>query len=299
MDVRTESLCNKTIVYLAYGGEHYIREALFSILSAIYFVPLGGHSIRYVVYTDRPERFEWLTGIEIVHISSVLLDSWMGSNKYIHRRKTMAIIDASRRYHGKIIFLDTDTCFQNSPNILFDRVRPGKTCMHLLENSIDLTGDQESAALTRMIATQANALESLGYAGLSEKTNMWNSGVVAFDQSDAHLMPKALDLIDFAWKHSLANNAEQFATGVVFENYSRLQSSRDIIFHYWPGFLKRPFRAYLETSLPLLETLPLSDAANEVHSARPRATKLQSFKQNMKLTMRVLGIRSKGYLRSA
>ena len=81
---------------------------------------------------------------------------------------------------------------------------------------------------------------------ISPDAPMWNSGVLGLHSSDAHLLEEALNLIDQMWPKVQdaplpVHHVEQFASGYFLER-TRISESHDIVYHYWPEYLRVPFR---------------------------------------------------------
>ena len=118
-DTQAPAVTSRQLLYLNYGGKKsYLREAKFSILSALYHRKLNeDFAIR--VLTDAPEDFRnW--PVDIISLDSATLLDWKGVHGYVHRSKACAI------EHGcllaeKTLFIDSDTIFKRSALPLFEK----------------------------------------------------------------------------------------------------------------------------------------------------------------------------------
>ena len=63
---------------------------------------------------------------------------------------------------------------------------------------------------------------------------MFNSGVIGMDEADISLLDEVIYLADQIYPNVRMRTVEQFAFGACFAQYTRLQESYDIIYHYWP-----------------------------------------------------------------
>jgi hypothetical protein len=288
-----------TLVYLAYGNGPHIQEAVFSLLTAAHFEPFGTGRIRYVVYTDQPEAFSTLEGVTLIQVDQAKLDEWLEGSDYIHRRKPMAMIEALEAYKGKLAFIDSDTCFQRSPARIFDRIGPGRSCLHLMENTLRLTDDASAQMIWDSFDDHPFTWSDGTKAALSGDSEMWNSGVTGFDYSDIGVLREGLRFSDHLWTHSRAHNCEQFAIGIAARRMTSVSATGDIVFHYWPGFLKEAFRAQLADTLPAILALPPLQRPEAAFKARAKATPLQWLKQTTKYALRRMGRPTHGLLRSA
>ena len=282
---------SRSVLYLSYGRGPHVEETIFSLLTAFYHLPPNS-GYNYIVYTDDPEAFEGLS-VTVHALSREDLDAWMGGSDYIHRRKTMAIIDALQRYGGDIAFVDCDTYFRRSPVRLFDRIGPGRTCLHVLEADLKHSGTQFDDELSMAITSGVFLDKSGNPLVFSADAPMWNSGVIGINAADAVLMDEALALMDQLWRKIRVPHVEQFATGVFFQK-TRISDTRDIVFHYWDKRQREPFRRRLPHLLAEHAAAPLATRADRAYRDRPRS----SFKYWARVRRREL-FRRLGLLRSA
>lgn len=267
-----------TIMYLAYGNGPYVSESIFSILTAAYFEPFETGRIRYVVYTDQPEAFAALEGVILVRINEAKLGEWLDGSDYIHRRKLMAIIEALETYKGKLAFIDTDTHFQRSPMHIFDRISSGHSCLHLLEYILCLTRSSNAKKIRDSLKRHPFMWGDGRKASLDGGSEMLNSGVIGIDYSDIGVLREGLRLSDHLWKYTQAHNCEQFAIGVAARQMTSVSLTWDVVFHYWPNFLKQPFRVRLEKTLAEILALPAHLRPQAAFKARLKVTPLQWLK---------------------
>lgn len=262
----------RTLVYLSYGQGGHIRETVFSILSALDRAGPGPRTFEIVVYTDDDRPFKGLpVAFEI--LDKDRLHDWTGPHGYKHRRKIMTMVDALDRYRGRVAFIDSDTWFKRSPGTLFDRIAPGRPCLHLREGRLASVRDGHGYDRLAGFLAQNDLLAPDGHAlAIPANPMMWNSGVIGMDAADAHLLPRVVDLIDGIWSRFQAvHTIEQFALGDVLERHTDVQTSDDIVFHYWMDVLRTPFQATLQSILPARADpkLVLQDA-RRVYAHRPR-----------------------------
>lgn len=267
-----------TVMYLAYGGRDYVDEAIFSLLTAAYFEPFKTGRVRYLVYTDQPEAFASLEGVVVVRIDDHTLREWLGGGDYVHRRKLMSIVTALEACRGKLAFIDTDTYFRKSPAHLFDRIGPGRSCLHLLENILGLSRSSHSRKIRDSLARQPFHWADGSKALPGTQSEMWNSGVIGLDYSDITVIREALRLSDQIWSDTRKHNCEQFAVGAAAGRMTSISPAWDIVYHYWPKFLKRSFRSQLQQSLAAMSALPVHLRPEAAFRSQPRATVLQRVK---------------------
>lgn len=271
-----------TLLYLAYGKGQHINEAVFSLLTAAHFEPFGTGRVRYVVYTDHPEAFAALAGVTVMRIDKVKLDAWLEGSSYKHRRKLMVIIEALERYRGKLAFVDTDTCFQRSPMLLFDRIGPGRSCLHVAEKNLRLASDRITRKIRDGIHNHPFTWSDGTKAVLHNHSKMWNSGITGFHHSDIDVLRESLRLCDHLWTQTRVHTCEQLAVGMAAERTTTIFSAWDIVFHYWPKTLKLPFQDHLESVLPPILALQPHLRPKAAYDARLKVTPGQWLRQKAK-----------------
>jgi hypothetical protein len=287
----------KTIMYLSYGSGMHSLEAKFSLLTAFRYIPPTSQQYRYVVYTDNPRHFSDL-GVELRLVSKVELQEWIGEHNYIHRRKTMAIIDALGRYPGDVAFIDCDTYFLKSPALLFKRIGPGRTCLHLLEASLDESDNHVTRKLSQALTARSFADAQGRAVTFSANPPMWNSGVVGINSEDSAIMYNALALIDDLCKVVEVPPVEQFATGHCFAE-TDISETEDIVFHYWDVRLKTPFHSVLPKLFMELANQPVESRPASAWRFRPKSPFRLWARIKKRKLLRRLGFPAPGVQRSA
>ena len=286
-----------TLLYLCYGAGPHVEETIFSLLTAFSFLPPETPGYRYVVYTDIPKRFIDM-GVVIRPLAATELEAWLGGSDYIHRRKTMAIIDALERYPGSLAFIDCDTYFRRSPALLFDRIGPGRSCLHVLEARLL----ESRTEFDKTLSDAISRIEFFDRAGrplaISPNAPMWNSGVVGIHSADIDLMREVLDVTDQMWRQVKVHHIEQFLAGY-FLARNKLSKCPDIVFHYWPGYMRKPFRKKLPDLLAQDAKLPLAARAKRAYESRPRPPVLRAIEARVRRTLRYFGVPVPGMIKSA
>lgn len=260
------------LLYMSYGRDCYHQETMFSILSARRFLcreadDRAADAIRPLVYTDRPADYAWL-GVDVRELTPGLIDEWVGSG-YPFRRKIACIVDALDRAAGKIAFLDGDTYFRRHPARLFDRIGPGRACLHLRELRMTRRPGTAGSRLGPLFDRQVVRDADDRPVQLRRGEVMWNSGVVGIDAADAGKAHAALRLIDDVWAHEQrVHTLEQFALGHVLDD-GGLRESGDVVFHYWHARQRAPFLARLPDIIARARQMPLAEAAEWSWRQRP------------------------------
>ena len=299
----------KTIVYLCYGAGDHVLQARFSIASMMRFRSLARAGVQTVVYTDDPSAFEGLD-VRLQVLSQETLHAWLGGGDYIHRRKTMSLIDALERFGGSAAFIDSDTYFLKSPVRLFDRFGPGRACLHVNEGTIIETGSIYDAELGRLL--KLGSFTDLSGAPISFIANppMWNSGVIGLHADQIDLLREAVHLTDQIWKLATpfepygerVHHAEQFATAFFLQTLP-LRECIDVVYHYWLLELRAPFKPYLSANVCTTDVAFDRSRARSLYANRPREALAPRLKNRAKMVLRRVlrqaGLTAPGFRRSA
>jgi hypothetical protein len=285
----------RTLVYLSYGTGNHVNELRYSVLST-FQRGFGAREYRTVVYTDTPEAFADLR-VDIEHVSEQRLRDWLGQTSFTHRRKLMALLDALDRFPGSVVLVDSDTWFRRNPGRVFERIGPGRSCMHIRESRL---GDKEGdhPALGDLLAR--GPLVDTDGAPLSFPVDaeMWNSGLIGIHTADKKIVEEALNLTDqLTARDSSQWVFEQFSLGW-FMRHNVVSEADDVLFHYWPRRLRAPFAAQLPSLLSQTAGLPPDEAIARIIQHRPRRTPLVALKMEMRRRLRQIGFRVPGLMSS-
>jgi hypothetical protein len=279
----------KNLLYISYGTGLHEQETVFSLLSAWHWTPPGTDDLRFLVYTDHPPAYADLP-VTVEFIPTEQWVEWSGPTRFNHRRKILALQHAFQKYPAPTVLLDGDTWLRRPPQLLFDRVGPGRTIMHLNEGRLaHISGPRprEMAAFLRQ-----NRFVGPGGCGLSipPDSSIWNAGVVGMDPSESSLLDDVLGLTDQFCARSSLHILEQFAFSYILEQRTQLQEAGDIVFHYWPPYLHDPFRRKLPKLMAETQGLPLKDRLAKCYRNRPRPTLPRRGKVLMKRCLQALRI---------
>lgn len=276
------------LLFISYGAGLHEQEIVFSLLSACHWQN-PTESLRLLVYTDRPETYKKLP-VTIEVIPAEQWSDWAGPTRFNHRCKILALQHALKKYSGPTALLDGDTWFRKPPVTLFERIGSGRAVMHLCEGKLTEFG---TARAQQMI----DFLERERFVGLDGRefsitpaSTIWNAGVVGIDPSDEVLLDEVLHLTDQFCAKSKLHILEQFAFSYVLERRVRLQEAADVVFHYWPPYLRDPFRQKLPEILSRTELFPLEKRSHECFARRPRPTLPRRMKVILKRCCQFAGL---------
>jgi len=257
------------LMYLSYGPGIHEQGLIFSLYSAFRWGLPVENGYEVVIYTDRPRTFDGLP-VTVRLLSAAELTEWAGPAQFIYRRKILALSDALRDSVGPTILIDADTYFLANPCKLFARIRPGQSLMHICEGRVGpLAPNSEFTELVREHRFQGRAG---GVIAASPASPQWNAGVVGLHSDDAPLLEDVLHLSDAFCQRTSDRTAEQLAFSIILEARTRIVKASDIVVHYWPPYIRRPFESRLPQMLQEIAKLPPEQRYEAAYSQRPRPT---------------------------
>ena len=101
---------------------------------------------------------------------------------------------------------------------------------------------------------------------------MWNTGVIGLHCDDANLLDNVIHLTDQFCSNSDLHILEQFAFSYLLQTKTQLRESSDLVFHYWPPYLHKPFQKVLPGLLQQAEKLESAEKTRWLYAGRPRPT---------------------------
>jgi hypothetical protein len=228
------------LLYLSYGHGIHELEVRYSLLSARQALQAGRDQCRLMVYTDDAQA-DFGRDVSIRFVGQEEMLAWSRPDGYQHRRKLCALRDALTTLDGPVVLMDGDTYFRKSPMRLFGRIGPGRSLMHRKEGHLDKWNARPFADY---LAGRPTPLDTRGQPWhCTVDTPMWNSGVIGMHPKDAALTTEMLHLIDQLLLPVKFHATDQFCTGTVLMERTKLAECRDIVHHYWDMKQRVPFRA--------------------------------------------------------
>jgi hypothetical protein len=126
---------------------------------------------------------------------------------------------------------------------------------------------------------------------------MWNAGVVGMHPKDEGLLELVLRLTDQLCARSTLHVLEQLAFSYVLQTHSRLHEACDVVFHFWPPYLRSPFKKKLPGIFERTEGMSWERRIDFCYRNRPRPTVLRRGKVILKRCLQWAGM-LKGRARS-
>lgn len=277
------------LLFISYGNGIHELEIMFSLLSVWRWNGTSGEAPRILIFTDRPERFSGLP-VTVETIPHERWVEWSGPHGFNHRRKMMALRHALTAYEGSTALLDGDTWMRRPADGLFGKIGPGRSVMHLCEGRVSELRSPTVESLAGLLRSRRISDFGSAPSVMTADAQMWNSGVVGLDPSDAGLIDIALQCLDELCRDSSLHILEQHALSHVLGKYTQLQETGQDVFHYWPPYLRAPFQQKLPGILGKLEPLPLPERVRRGFRFRPRPGALRLAKVAVKRVLLHAGL---------
>ncbi len=276
-----------SLVYFSVGEGRHVDELRFSVLSAARFLD-DSPTWRTVVYADRAEPFADLP-VEVRPVTPEVFDEWVGPHRYVWRAKIRVIEAELAAGAGRCVYVDGDTYLVRSPRLLFDRIGPGRSLLHLCEGRPPAP---ERAALAHVLAShEPTDTDGRPWRFGADRAS-WNAGVVGLDASDAALCREVGHLTDQLLAHGFgtySHTSEQVAFAVALAERTTLQAARDVVRHYWRFDLRRPFDARL-AEIASDPALTPEEQFRRLWPHRPQELPVRRAKQSVKRLARRVGV---------
>jgi len=220
----------KVLLFLIYGDQNvYHLELTYSVLSAAQFLKEHVSGVRLVLAADTPNLRPDLP-VEHLPISTETLREWQMNSTYNHAAKIHTLHHALCRFDAPTILIDSDTVIRGHPELMFDRIAPGKGLMHACEGRLcDSAEWQEWEGLIERSGRQV-----AGWP-ITRDSVMYNTGVFGLHPRDAHLLDEVKAALAGIREHSTMFTAEQLAASLVLGEKLQLSVCEDLVDHYWYG----------------------------------------------------------------
>lgn len=204
------------------------QQACFSILSFLTSSDIS----KVCVVTDYPEAYEFLSDrLHTININPDDFKTWRGKYDFFWRIKMTAILKATEQFPNEhILYVDSDTFYQSGLCTIKLNLDKGYSYMHEFER--DLSGSIQDTDKEMRAKLSGNSYSNIK---ISEKSEMWNAGVIALPRSRANkLVLKAIEVCDAMCATGCYNwLLEQFAFSLVLKEETTLLPAENQIIHYW------------------------------------------------------------------
>jgi hypothetical protein len=242
--------------------EEWYTQAHLAILTALARMP---PPCEVVVTTDRPDWYRWFGDrIQRVLVTPEQVHAWSGPQRFIWRVVLQAMAQSAiRRPTANFLYLDVDTLVREPLADLIAAVENGDVFLDRNESPLHRRGGAH-----RGLWNQVRGRTFRGFL-IDERTEIWNSGVVALGAANLHLLQQALELCDAMTEAGVDNwLVEQLSQSLVLRSTGRLREARPWIDHYWGN--KAGYNAGVQEQLATILVRGMDvDAAIEYVRAHP------------------------------
>lgn len=277
-------------MYISFGEGRHVDEVRFSVQTALRHVPSAGGSWGVSVWTDRPSAWKDLP-VDVVEVDPEQARAWMGPHQYVWRAKIEVLRAALERSGGgRCVYVDGDTWWRRSPSVVFDRVGPGRSVMHLREGRPPAP---EAAALAHVLERHRPVRPDQSPWEFPADRDSWNAGVIGLHPADAAVCEEVAQLTDQLLEHGFgehSHTSEQLAFAVGLAARTSVAEARDAVVHYWPAEMREPFTAAL-TAARAADGLGQAELFDRLWAQRPRLTAERAAKDTAKRLLRRVGVR--------
>jgi hypothetical protein len=224
------------IVFQCYGNEGIFHECAYALLSLAcqYKDESDVRGIEVWIYTDKPEWFDLLKGINLSinfrTIDSNIINEWRGKINFVHRMKIEVLKDFTRERNGNMLYADTDVVFTRRIDGLMQRIEAGDLFMHVMEGIVSQKGNPILAKLDRYIRTSVPM--KVNGKSLNDLA-MWNAGVIGFNTRYRYVLDEVLAFTDKEYPRFPKHIIEQFAFSVFFQKAGDIKAASSYLLHYW------------------------------------------------------------------
>ncbi len=217
------------IVYLVFGDNlNNYQQVYFSIYTVF---TQKNNSDRIIVITEDASLFKSFGDkIEIIPINRNLINDWEGEYHFFWRVKIKALQLIAQKYPNEsILYLDGDTFFYQSLDLLRNGLENGENYMHLEEGKLS----QLSSKTEKLMWKQMKG-KTYANTKIDEFSAMWNAGLIGISKNHLDCLQYTLEINDAMCKDGVTRRLiEQFSFSLGLNTYSELQAADHIVGHYW------------------------------------------------------------------
>ncbi|MDD3859056.1 MAG: hypothetical protein PHW83_02570 [Bacteroidales bacterium] len=257
-----DSSLKATFLYLALNDKKFYRQAIFSILSCLYYIHKDNYQgVRIIVYTDNVKYFKDRIGfdiVEYVEFKENIQKSWFQSAdineklnpvNIISFIKPMCIKHELERTKETVVFIDTDTFFIEHPIKLLQKINKNYSLMWRTEGIISDESRKNWGFLRDTFKIHEFNISNTKCV-LPSDLYMWNAGVIGISPENAYLLDLVIDLSLQIYNLSKEKIVyqEQVMFSYILNKHTKLLSAEDHVYHYCYGDIKDNFNIYLKKS---------------------------------------------------
>ena len=257
------------LIYLCYTNDDFLSEVLFSLLS--FYKHNQNSNIQVVIYTDNITFFKKMLPNTICYneINESKIEFWKGSIKFNHRTKIKVLQDASAKYKGNLMYVDSDTFFKKNCDELFQKIENNEILFDNYEGKLNET----KGGIAKKLRSFLNNQNSFSTVSDPEKIyfpddfEIWNAGIIGFKAEHGNQLQLVLELVDELYAKFPIFVMEQLAFNYYFQKISKPCVTQDFIDHYW--YFKE-FRLVLNDFFSFHKGKSLDELISKIESINPK-----------------------------
>ena len=223
-----------TILFFAHGGEVFLNEVTFAVLS--YYQHHQTNENKIVIYTDNVAYFQQVLPPEITYVTvtPAQVKQWRGAIDFVHRVKIEVLRDAMQRFPNEtFLYLDSDVYFKQNITFLEEKIQRGTPVMSLQEGRIFGSHLRHFKALASYLREHQNTIAIEPPIVVSPQQKMYNAGIIGLSENDKLIVERALTFTDFLHPFISNHVTEQFAFTVLLSQKGTIYETEPHIHHYW------------------------------------------------------------------
>ncbi len=219
--------------------------------------------IRFCVYSDSISQFNIMKGCsDFVGIDEKYILSSFGHNRYMHRLKTVVILDALERYKGNVVFCDSDMFAKNNINKRIRDIRDDTIVVFCIEKLISeyRIGSSDIYRIIKTPFIQKYQREILDSC-------IVNSGVIGISYNNKSVIAENLAIMDEGLRIIDCHIWEQLALSIaIHQSGLRVLTCDEFLHHYWDQ--RDEYTAAISPIIRHIEgkNMPIQDAVEYVRS---------------------------------
>ena len=223
------------IIFQCYGNESVFLECTFALLSlSRLYRPEELSNTEIWIYTDNAGWFTSFKNCTLpLHyrlVDKELIQKWRGTIDFVHRVKIEVLLDFTKDRTGNFLYCDTDVIFTHKMDRMCQGVTANNVYMHMMEGRVSDNGNVLLKKLNNYLHTAK--LPPVNGRQLYD-FNMWNAGVLAFNNSHRHLLTEVLEFTDREYPKFPKHIIEQFAFSIMFQSGHEVKAALPCLLHYW------------------------------------------------------------------
>ncbi|RMG73373.1 MAG: hypothetical protein D6722_03925 [Bacteroidetes bacterium] len=220
------------VIYLAHTDPRFLRQARYSILSLMAYLPPFGADYRLTVFTDAPEWFVDL-GAEIEPMDAARIAAFRGPDDFVHRMKIMALKTVMDQYEGAALLVDSDNLVYADPLPLLAQLQNGHFLLNQIEEHLDQPQSPLGRKYRRFFRQHPQIPTPAGPLIVPDDLALWNAGIVGIPAGKGHLLEQVLAVCDYLYHHYPKHIAEQVAFNLVLGQNGDILAGEGCFYHWF------------------------------------------------------------------